>query len=152
MSDWQIPGWLQQLGALVGAGGGSVVVLKIVEKVFARDDRQATDRASISSELRQDIRELKAETHELRGDRDRLAEQCAECRAQVRELRAENQGLRDRYHEFRAFAQLLVSTIEVYHRQLGLPESELPDIPEWVYRPVPGPTARQAPPRPPEAT
>lgn len=151
------PNWLSQLGALVTAGGGSVVVVKLIEKAFARDDREATDRASISSELRADIRELKAEIDKLnervdeeREAKDKLVQECAELRAQVREYRAENEGLRTRYHEFSSFAQVLVGTIEIYHDKLGLPESDRIEIPKWVYRPVPGPTSRDAAPKPPE--
>jgi predicted nuclease with TOPRIM domain len=140
------PSWLSQLGALVTAGGGSVVVVKLIERAFARDDRQANDRTAISAELRQDLRDLKAEVRELRDDRDKLADECADLRAQLREMRVENIGLRERYHEFSSFAGVLVGTIEVYHTRLGLPDSERIKVPEWVYRQVPGPTARQGPP------
>lgn len=151
MSDWDIPGWAQQLGQLVGAGGGTVVILKVIERLFKRDDREATDRTSISSELRQDIRDLKAETRELRADRDRLAAELAECRALLREMRAENLGLRERFHEFRGFVGVLVGAVEIYHTKLGLPESERVEVPDWVYHPVPGPTARDVIQKPPES-
>lgn len=147
-----LPGWAQQLGTLVGAGGGSVVVLKLIEKFFARDDRQAIDRTSISTELRQDIRDLKKDIERLetlrdadRAARDALVTECAELRASLREMRAENLGLRERYHEFRGFVGVLVGTIEIYHTKLGLPENERIEVPDWVYRTVPGPTERQKP-------
>lgn len=146
-----LPGWAQQLGTLIGAGGGSVIVLKVVERFFARDDRQATDRVAVTTELRQDIRDLKADVQRfealLETERGRVNELISE-RA---ELRAENRGLRGRYHELRDVLQIVVSTNELYHRQLGLPERDLPKLPTWVYSPVEGPTARQARPKPPES-
>lgn len=145
-----IPGWAQQLGTLLGAGGVSVVVLKVIEKVFARDDRQAVDRVAVTTELRGDIRDLKADVQRLEGlletERGRVNDLISE-RA---ELRAENRALRGRYHELRNVMGIVIGTNELYHRQLGLPERDLPKLPDWVYQPVEGPTARQAAPRPPE--
>lgn len=152
MSQIDVPGWAAQLGGLIGAGGLSVIVVKLVEKVFARDDRQAADRASVSSELRQDIRELKADVERLEERLDASRERERALFEQCAQLRAENTALRGRYHELRSVMQIVVSTNELYHRQLGLPEHDLPKLPDWVYQPVEGPTARDAAPKPPEGS
>lgn len=149
-SQFGLPEWASQLGALVTAGGGSVIVVKLIERAFARDDREAADRASVSSELRQDIRDLKADLERLEKRLDSSRERENGLFQRCTRLEAENTALRGRYHELRNVMQVMVSTNELYHRQLGLPESALPKLPDWVYQPVDGPTQRQNTPTPPE--
>lgn len=137
-----MPGWLQQVSGLIGAGGLSVIVLKVVERVFARDDRQAADRVSISSELRQEVRELRA-------DVERQAERNNELVAMNAELRGENLALRSRYHQVLNVVGVLAARDATYRDRLGLPPDEI-NLPAWIYQPVEGPTARAAGPQPTE--
>jgi predicted nuclease with TOPRIM domain len=148
--QFDIPSWATQVVTLVGAGGGSVVAVKLIEKFFSRDDREAADRVSVSSELRQDVRDLKADLERVEERLEVARQRENTLFAQCAELRAENRALRGRYHELRGVLQLMASTNELYHRQLGLPEHDLPRLPGWVYQPVDGPTARDVTPKPSE--
>jgi len=148
--NWEIPGWLQQLGTVIGAGGSSIVVLKLIERIFKRDDRIAVDRMTISAELRQDIRDLKKELKLLEAQVDEKQERINALVADQAELRAENIALRGRYHELRNVMGIIVGANELYHRQLGLPEKDIPKLPDWIYQSVQGPTAREATLQPPE--
>lgn len=144
-----VPDWLTQLGALIGAGGSSVLAVKVVERIFKRDDRQAADRTSISGELRQDIRDLKVEVRELQteleGSRDR-ENRYIERNAR---LEAENEALRERYHGVMNFMQILVDRDARHRAAAGLPPEDI-DIPNVFRQRVPGPTAGRISPLPPE--
>lgn len=100
-----LPGWAQQLGTLIGAGGGSVVVLKVIERVFKRDDREAADRVTISTELRQDIRDLKADVERLESQLEVM--RAENTRLNVRLARAETREAwtRNRYHRLTNWLQ-----------------------------------------------
>ena len=148
MSQNPLPGWAEQAAALAGAGGVSVIALKLIERVFARDALSATDRASISSELRQDIRDLKADVEKMEARLDLARRENVDLVRLNTRLQSENEALRERYHALLNTLQILVHRDETYRRTLGLPPDDLP-IPSIVYQRLPGPTeqpGRQPPP------
>lgn len=126
-----VPGWLQQLGTLVGAGGGSVVVLKVIERAFARDDRQAADRTTISSELRQDIRDLKTEVKALQEERETMQATIAELSMRLARAEIREGWSRNRYHRLANWMQS---------------EPGIPSPPAWIFEDIP----RDAEPKPPQ--
>lgn len=122
------PGWLAQVGALIGVGGLGAVLLKVIERLFARADRADDLAVGLRAEM---IRRLEV----LETQQRTLEESERTQYRQVVELRAENRQLRRRYHD-------LINWIGA---QPGLPTP-----PQWLYEPVDGPTAGSAmPPMPP---
>jgi uncharacterized protein YecE (DUF72 family) len=120
------PNWLSQLGALVTAGGGSVVVVKLIEKAFQRADKQDDVAAGLRGELVRRLEVLEKHQAELEA-RER------EWFQRATNLEAENRGLRQRYHA-------LINWLSE--------QPNLPTPPKWLYQPVEGPTAEGAMPKP----
>lgn len=122
MSQIDIPGWLEQMGTLVLTGGGSVVVLKIIEKVFQRDDRQAVDRTTISSELRQDIRDLKADVKRLQAELEEARERNNALTSEIAQLKVREVWVRNRYHRLSNWLQEVPG---------------MPSPPAWIFEEIP---------------
>lgn len=136
-----MPGWTQQVGTLLGAGSLSVIVVKVIEQFFKRDDRIATDRQTITGELRQDIRDLKDDIERLEGRLEHARSENAELRDMNTRLRVENEALRERYHGVLNIVQILIARDQTYRERLGLPPDDI-NLPDWIYTRVTGPTER----------
>lgn len=139
-----LPDWATQIGSLVGAGGVGMILLRLIDKTFGRVDRVDDNAKLLRGELRSQVAGLVERIDVLTERLDRAREREGKLFEQCADLRAENRALRGRYHELRQVVQIVVSTNELYHRQLGLPDTELAKLPDWVYQPVDGPT-RQSP-------
>lgn len=111
--------WVAQAGSLLGAGGLGMLLLKIVERIFARADRQDDLAVGLRAEMVRRLETLEKDVAVLREDRDR------EFRSRVR-LESENRQLRQRYH---ALINWIAKT------------PELPTPPSWLYESVSGPTS-----------
>jgi hypothetical protein len=118
--------WAAQAGALLGVGGLGAILLKLIERIFARADRGDDVAAGLRAEMLRRLETLERQYQTLER-RERESYQKA-----VR-LEAENRALRNRYHG-------LVNWIAA---QPGLPTP-----PPWLYEPVQGPTADEAQRRP----
>lgn len=137
------------LGQLLGAGTVGAILLKVVERLFARADKQDDLAVGLRSEMVARLAKLEARTDELdarleasRRDNQRLFEENSR-------LRSENGQLRQRYHGLMNLLQRLVDRDAVYREKLGLPPEAI-DIPSWAYQRIPGPTERSGAPRPPD--
>lgn len=126
--------WLAQAGALLGVGGLGAILLKIVERLFKRDDREAADRAAISSELRQDIRSLKAEVRELQAEVEAARQRENHLLARLARTEAREAWSRNRYHRLANWLQS---------------EPGIPGPPAWIFEDIPregdGPGAPEEP-------
>ena len=123
MSQIDVPEGLRQVGALIGAGGLSMLLLKVIERVFARDDREANDRAAITSELRQDIRELRSLLAQMEERLNEEREHGVVLRARLARAEIREQWVRNRYHR-------LVGWIQS--------EPSLPQPPSYLFEDIPG--------------
>ncbi len=119
MSDQLPPDPITSAVQLIGAGGIGAVLLKIVERMFARADKGDDVAAGLRAEMVRRLETLERQYAELES-RERASYRMST------ELRAENRQLRRRYHD-------LINWIAA---QPGLPTP-----PKWLYEPVDGPTA-----------
>lgn len=124
----QTPTWLTQVGALLGVGGLGAVLLKVIERLFARADRTDDLAVGLRAEMIRRLESLERQYGSLER-RERESYQKA-----VR-LEAENRALRHRHH----------ALLNWIAQQPGLPTP-----PQWLYERVDGPTAGTAGPQPPE--
>ena len=117
-----IPGWLGNLGALVTAGGGSVVMVKLIEKAFARADK----RDDLAVGLRTSILERLAAVEQAYREQGRELEamRVENTRLEVRLARAETreQWTRNRYHRLASWLQA---------------EPGIPSPPSWIFEDIP---------------
>ncbi|HEX5204805.1 MAG TPA: hypothetical protein VFW27_33215 [Actinoplanes sp.] len=124
----QAQSWLAQAGALLGVGGLGAILLKVVERVFARADRADDIAAGLRGEMVRRIETLERQYTELeKRERETF-------RRAVR-LESENVQLRRRWHDLMNWMQA----------QPGLPTP-----PQWLYERIQGPTEGQAQPASPE--
>lgn len=146
-----VTGWLGQLGQIIGAAGSSVLLLKIVERFFRRDDREAQDRVRRRTEARDEIARLTKRVDELDARLDKAHDEYndlyrihAQNAAQLEQITRENIALRARYHDAMQVLQRVIAQNDTYRVALGKPESEAIRIPTWLYQRVPGPTESRA--------
>lgn len=111
--------WLAQAGALLGVGGLGAIILKLIERIFARVDRGDDVAAGLRAEMVRRIESLERQYSTLER-RERESYQKAV------QLEAENRALRHRYHG-------LVNWLSA---QPGLPQ-----VPAWLYERIEGPTS-----------
>lgn len=104
---------------LLGAGGLGAILLKLIERIFARADKGDDVAAGLRGEMVRRLETLEKQVSELE------ARERATYRKAV-ELEAENRQLRRRYH----------ALINWITQQPGLPTP-----PDWLYERVDGPTA-----------
>lgn len=135
--DIDPPTWGGYIVQLIGAGGVGLLLREIVKQVFARANKGDDNAVLARADLRQQVATLitRVDTLDTRVEAER--QRANLLFAENAELRAENRGLRDRYHR-------LINWIA---QQPGLPTP-----PPWLYEGVPGPTQRDATPKPPEST
>ena len=115
--------WQSSVAQLLGAGTLGAVLLKVIERVFARADRHDDLAVGLRGEMLRRLEALEAR-HSALEQRERASYERA-----IR-LEAENRQLRNRYHQ-------LINWIA---RQPGLPTP-----PGWLYERVEGPTALSDP-------
>lgn len=119
---------------LIGAGGLGAVLLKLVERMFARADKGDDVAAGLRAEMVRRLERLEGQLNELEA-KERTSFQLA-----IR-LEAENRQLRRRYHRLMNYVQELVATIDLHADRLKIPEDERPKFPVWLIDAVDGPTA-----------
>ena len=107
---------------LIGAGGLGAVLLKIVERMFARADKGDDVAAGLRGEMVRRLERLEGQLSDIES-KERASFQLA-----IR-LEAENRQLRRRYHA-------LINWIAQ--------QPSLPNPPSWLYEPVDGPTADES--------
>lgn len=107
---------------LIGAGGIGAVLLKIVERMFARADKSDDVAAGLRGEMVRRLERLEGQINDLEAS-ERTSFQLAT------RLEAENRLLRRRYHA-------LINWIAQ--------QPSLPTPPSWLYEPVDGPTADES--------
>lgn len=143
-------GWGEYVAGLLGAGTVGLLLREALKLMFARADKNDDNQTVKRGELREQIAELVGRVDTLQGRLDAANERTETLREQVREYRTENTLLRDRYHRLLSYVQVLINRIDVYAERLDIPEQDRPNIPPWIADPVPGPTMRDAMPKPPE--
>ncbi|MGE3267163.1 MAG: hypothetical protein AB7P40_00350 [Chloroflexota bacterium] len=126
MSDQLQPDPLASAAQLIGGAGIGAVLLKVVERMFARADKGDDVAAGLRGEMVRRLETLEKQMGELEA-KERSSFQLA-----IR-LEAENRQLRRRYHA-------LLNWIQA--------EPSLPQPPAWLYEPVEGPTADEGRPSP----
>lgn len=121
----QAPSWVGQAGALLGVGGLGAILLKLIERMFARADRGDDVAAGLRAEMVRRLESLERSYAALEA-RER------ETFTKAVKLEAENVQLRRRYH----------SLINWMAMQPGLPTP-----PSWLQERIQGPTesGEQAP-------
>jgi hypothetical protein len=121
--------WATQIGALLGVGGLGAILLKVIERLFARADRTDDLAVGLRAEMVRRLESLERSQSDLeRRERETF-------RKAVR-LEAENVQLRRRYHD-------LINWIAM--------QPDLPQPPKWLFEVIDGPTQRSAQPAfPPE--
>jgi hypothetical protein len=115
-------GWLAQAGALLGVGGLGAILLKLIERIFARADRSDDVAAGLRAEM---VRRLES----LERNYGVLETRERETFRKAVRLESENVQLRRRYHD-------LVNWIG--------PQPGMPTPPRWLYERIQGPTEQQA--------
>ena len=111
--------WGAQLGALIGVGGLGAIVLKLIERIFARADRGDDIAAGLRAEMVRRIESLERSYTALEV-RER------ETFTKAVKLESENIQLRRRYHALMNWIQS---------------EPSLPQPPRWLLESVDGPTS-----------
>lgn len=129
----QIPtpsSWAAQVGALLGVGGLGAILLKLIERAFARADRHDDLAIGLRAEMMRRIETLERQYSVLER-RER------ESYSKAVRLEAENRALRHRYH---ALLNWISAT------------PSMPTPPSWLFERVEGPTQdASGPPRRPDA-
>lgn len=116
--------WLTSAAQLLGAGTLGAVLLKVVERIFARADRHDDLAVGLRAEMIRRLETLERQYTDLEA-KERASYQRAV------QLEAENRQLRARWHALMNWFQQ---------------EPSLPQPPGWLYERVPGPTAGPAEP------
>jgi hypothetical protein len=117
-----IPGWLQQIGGVVGAGGGLAIALKFIDRAFGRadkrDDLEVGLRTSILERLAAVEKAYREQGEELEAMRlKNTALEVRLARAETRE-----QWTRNRYHRLAGWLQT---------------ETGIPSPPAWIFEDIP---------------
>lgn len=113
------PEWLAQIGALLGVGSLGAILLKLIEKMFARADKGDELAIGLRAEMLRRLTALEKSQAELEK-RERAAYERSIA------LEAENRQLRRRFHQF----------VQWLSAQPGLPSP-----PAWLLEAIDGPTA-----------
>lgn len=112
---------MTSVAQLLGAGTVGAVLLKVVERVFARVDRRDDVAAGLRSEMVKRLETLERQYAALEGREREWYERSVR-------LEAENRALRQRYH----------ALVNWMAQQPGLPTP-----PPWLYERIEGPTERE---------
>lgn len=147
-SNWG--GWGESIGQLITALGGAVVFREIVKQAFGRANKGDDNAVLARADLRTQVAELIERVDTLQDRLDKRDEAYRQLFAENAELRSENKSLRDRHHRGLSYINEIVGMFDIYAERLQIPQHERPRLPRWIDEHVPGPTARDVIPRPPE--
>ena len=125
----QPPDWVAQAGALLGVGGLGAILLKLIERIFARADRGDDVAAGLRAEMLRRIETLERQYTQLEKRERESYQKAVRLESEVIRYRHENIALRNRYHDFIAWVS----------QQPGLPTP-----PGWLRERVTGPTEDEA--------